>query len=368
MHKIVLIILVTFLFSCMGKQELKEDRNTKILDAHLDGETSSPSKLSDFFDSISFIPIASDSNILIADVADIRFYKEHFYILDSKSVTIIKVNQKGEIVNILSKRGRAPGEYLGINTFDINPSNGDIHIYDWTSKRILIYNNSGIFLRNLPVQDVIRDFAVFANGEYVFYTPDFMKGNRRGLWRVDSEGHFKEQLVSIDENFRYGGIYPKYLHRINDEVVGLMGGEDYDRIYHIEADSISIPFKLDIDRKISKELKENVEPVNSQKYAGLCYTKNNYIETDKLLLLTITDMKKRLMLFYDKVNDKLTHVRKQEDLIEDLDIYTMPYFGNNGLTIGVLDVGYVLNFKALKEKFPFITTDSNPILVVVHSK
>lgn len=368
MNKIVLIISLSFLISCLGKQELKENSNTKILNAHLDGETSSPSRLSDFFDSLSFIPIASDSNTLIADVTDVRFYKEHFYILDSKTFSIIKVDQKGNIKNVLSKRGRAPGEYLGINIFDINPLNGDIHIYDWETKRILIYNNSGTFLRNVPVQDVIRDFAVFANGEYIFYTPDFMKGNRRGLWRVDDQGNFKEQLISIDENFRYGGIYPKYLHRINDDVIGLMGGEDYDRIYHIRTDSISIPFKLDVDRKISKELKESVEPISSEKYAGLCYTKNNYIETDKLLLLTITDMKKRIMLFYDKVNHKLSQVRKQEDLIEDLDIYTMPYFGNNGLMIGVLNVGFVLNFKALKEKFPFITADSNPILVVVQAK
>lgn len=368
MNKIILIISIVFLFSCMGKQELKEDTNTKILNAYLDGETSSPSKLSDFFDSVSFVPIASNSNTLIADVTDVRFYKGHFYILDAKTVAIIEVNQNGDIVNVLSKRGRAPGEYLGISTFDINPSNGNIHIYDWASKRILIYNNLGTFLRNIPVQDVIRDFAVFANEEYVFYTPDFMKGNRRGLWRVDSLGNFKEQLINIDENFRYGGIYPKYLHRINDEIVGLMGGEDYDRIYHISKDSISIPFKLDIDRKISEELKKSVEPVNSQKYVGLCYTKNNYLETDKLLILTVTDMKKRVMLFYDKVNKKLTHVRQQEELIEDLDIYTMPQFGNNGMMVGVLEVGFILNFDVLKEKFPSVMTDSNPVLVVVYPK
>ena len=363
MNKIILIILVIFFYSCKEKQELKEDVNTKVFYAYLDGETASPSKLSDFWNSISFIPIASDSNTLIANIADVRYFDGNFYILDSKTVSIIKVDQNGKIVSVLSKRGRAPGEYLNIDIFDINPSNGEINVYDLASKQIIIYDNSGNFKRNVLVQDIIRDFAVFLNGEYIFYTPDFMKGNRRGLWRVDSLGNFKEQLVYIDEDFRYGGIYPKYLHRINDDVVGLMGGEDYDRVYHIKEDSITVPYKLNIDRKIPEELKSS-DIVDYERHAGLCYTKNNYLETDKLLMLTVTDMKKRLLLLYDKVSQEVSYVRKEKDLIEDIDVYTMPKFGNNGVMIGVLDVGFILNFKELREKFPYITTDSNPVLVV----
>lgn len=363
MNKIVLILSVIFLFSCKGRQELKEDVNTKIFQAYLDGETTSPVKLSDFIDSVSFLPIVSDSNVLIHEINDVRYYKGHFYVLDTKMGAVLEVDERGNIIHILSKRGRAPGEYTGIYAFDINPSNGDIHIYDGGTKQILVYDLSGAFLRKVPVQDIIHDFAVFSNGEYIFYTPEFMKGNQRGLWRVDRQGNFKEQLVSINENFRYGGIYPKYLHRIDDEVVSLMGGEDHDRIYHITKDSITIPYKLDIDRIISEELKGG-EPVNYEKYAGVCYTKSDYLETDKLLMFAVTDMRKRLLFLYNKKDDQIGCIRRQEDLIEDIDAYTMPRYGNNGVMVGVLDVGFVLNFKVLQEKFPFITTDSNPVLVV----
>lgn len=323
--------------------------------------------MSDFLDSLFYIPITPDSNIVIVNISDIRFFKGHFYILDSKTVSIIEIDNSGNIIKTLSKRGRAPGEYLDIDAFDINPSNGEINIYDWTSRQILIYDNSGYFLRKISMQDVIRDFAVFSNGEYIFYAPNFMKGKRRGLWRVDRMGNFKEQLISIDEKFRYGGIYPKYLYRINDEVVGLMGGEDYDRIYHITEDSITIPYKLNIDRKILDELKCK-DFVDFQKYKGLCYSKNSYWETDRILSLTVTDMEKRVMLFYDKITQQLTYIRKSEDLIEDMNVYTMLKFGNSGIMIGVLNVGYILNNSVLQEKFPYINIDSNPLLVVVYPK
>lgn len=368
MNKIIFILSVVFLFSCKGKQELKEDINTKVIQAYLDGETVSPVRLSDYIDSVSFIPIVSDSNVLVVNIADIRYFKGHFYILDLGQGSIIDVDERGNIVHVFCRQGRASGEYVSIGAFDINPSNGDIHIYDDGLRQISIYDCCGTFLRKFAVQDVIRDFAVFSNGEYIFYTPDYMKGNRRGLWRVDRQGNFKEQLVSINENFRYGGIYPKYLRRINDNVVSLMGGEDQDRIYHITEDSITIPYKLDIDRKISEELKNGEKAERSEKYAGVCYTKNNYMETDGLLMLTVTDMRKRVMVFYDKVNQKLDCVRKQDDLIEDIDVYTMPQYGNSGVMVGVLNVGFILSLQVLQERFPFITVDSNPVLVVMRSK
>lgn len=364
MYKAILILSVVLLFSCKGKREFKEDANTKVFQAYLDEETASPARLSDFIDSVSFIPIASDSCLLIADIADVRYFKEHFYILDSKLKSIIEVDGRGNIIHMLSRQGRAPGEYVNIYAFDLNPSNGEIHIYDDGSRQILIYDRLGTFLRKVAVQDIIRDFAVFSNGEYVFYTPDYIKGNRRGLWRVDQQGKFKEQLVSIDENFRYGGIYPKYFHRLNNDVVSLMGGEDHDRIYHITSDGVTVPYKLDIDRTISEELKSGRNTGSYEKYAGVCYTKNDYMETDKLLMLAVTDMKKRLMLLYNKKENKVGYIRRQEDLIEDINAYRMPRYGNNGVMIGVLDVGFILSFKVLQERFPFITTDSNPVLVV----
>lgn len=367
MYKIIFFLAVVFIFSCKGKQEIQEDKNTKIIQAYLDGETSSPIKLSEFFDSVSFVPIVSDSNILIVNIADVRYFKGHFYIWDSKQGSIVEVDKGGNIVHVFCKQGRAPGEYVQMGGFDINPSNGDIHIYDMELQQILVYDRSGTFLRKVVLQDIIRDFAVFSNDEYILYTPDFMKGNRRGLWRIDRQGNFKEQLVSIDEHFRYGGIYPKYLRRMNDDVITLMGGEDHDRIYHITKDGITVPYKLDIDRTISEELIQGQNTEKSEKYAGVCYTKNNYMETDDFLMLSITDFRKQIMVFYNKKNQKLAYVRKQEELIEDIDIYTMPQLGNSGAMIGVLEVGSILSYKVLHEKFPFITSDSNPILVVARS-
>lgn len=362
------IFFVLSLFAaCSGTKDVKEDADTIILEAGFEeGGKTPPLALSEVFDSVTYLPIRSD-DVLIGMIGDIRYHNHRYYILDSQQNMLYVMDETGHILNSISQKGPGPTEYITLQGFDVNPSNEEISLYDNSSKRIQVYSKEGTYLRSIQIDDIIRDFAVLDNGEYLFYTPDFMKGNRRGLWRADKEGEFKEQLVTIDDKFLYGGLYPKYFRRIDDATVGLMGTEDFDRIYHITANSMSVKYKIKTDRVISKDLLS--EPVlDFNKHKGVIYTKNDYLETESLMTLTVTDMENSVLLFYNKNTKKFWPIRKQEDLIEDIYFSIKPQFCGNEILIGVLYSEYILTYRSLQQQFPDITSDSNPVLAISHIK
>lgn len=110
-------------------------------------------------------------------------------------------------------------------------------------------------------------------------------------------------MVTIDDEFLYGGLYPKYFRRIDDATVGLMGTEDFDRVYHITANSMSVKYKIKTDRVIPKDLQSEAV-LDFNKHKGLIYTKNDYVETESLMSLTVTDMEKFVIIFYNKNTKK----------------------------------------------------------------
>ncbi len=368
MGKSTILLFVLSLFTaCSGTKDVKEDAGTIILEAGFEGGgKNTPFILSEVFDSVTYLPIRSD-DVLIGMIGDIRYHNHRYYILDSQQNMLYVMDETGHILNSISQKGPGPTEYITLQGFDVNPSNEEISLYDNSSKRIQVYSKEGTYLRSIQVDDIIRDFAVLDNGEYLFYTSDFMKGNRRGLWRADKEGRFKEQLVTIDDKFLYGGLYPKYFRRIDDATVGLMGTEDFDRIYHITANSMSVKYKIKTDRVIPEDLRS--EPVlDFDKHKGLVYTKNDYVETESLMSLTVTDMKKNMLVFYDKNTGIHWLVTEDSEIVDDIDMYMKSQFCGNNSFIGVLYPGFILSFAVLQKQFPDITSDSNPVLVISHVK
>ena len=364
------ILLLSLFVACSNnKEEIAEHPDTIIFNVDFDigDDESTPLKLSEIIDSISYIQLQSDENNLMGEIGDIKYFNDRYYIHDLTSSSIYIVDKRGSIINKISNIGRARNEYIALYQFDVNPSNGEVSIFDGASKRIQVYCSDGGFLRSTPVHEIVRDFAVLANGDYLLYTPDFMQTNLRGLWKIDAKGEFKEQLVTIDDDFLYGGLHPKYFRRIDDNTIGLMGGEDYDRIYHITADTILVKYKINVAMELPNSVKSK-SVINYEKYKGQVYVKHDYLETDNLLVVTLTDMERDVMLFYDKRKNKLKQIKQSEQLIEDMDIFGPLSICSNNRFIGLLQPRTVLNVQSIKDKFPDIKSDSNPILVVTHLK
>ena len=138
-----------------------------------------PFSMSQFVDTVRYQQI--DSAYTIGHISEVKMAGGCFYICDKHEGIIYKVSQQGKVLLRLANKGRARNEYYNLSDVDVNRKTGEIHVWDAVSHRFIVYSGDGTFVKDVPCNDVVRDFAVMDDGDYLIYTPDFNKESRRGL-------------------------------------------------------------------------------------------------------------------------------------------------------------------------------------------
>ena len=300
MKKIIFIIQITCivsLFSCVKKTETNDSIAVNI---NLK-ENLAPKSIyySDYIDSISYV-VLKNKNI-IGNVKNIKYINEKYYVYDGSASSILIFEKNGNYYNTLSMHGKGPNEYLTIDAFDVNPITGDISILEVSSKRITRYSINGQMLKRIKIKNLARYFAVFPSGNYLLFTPDYMENNRRGLWKINDNGKFIDQLLSIDTKHKFEILKPNFFNRLNNDTIGLIGIEDKDEIYHITDTNVKAKYKMKFDIDFPVKIKEKESTtIDLGKYAGKIYTKDFYLEFKNLMLLAVSDFKKSKLIFFDK--------------------------------------------------------------------
>lgn len=371
MKKYISISIIILSFSCKNKIETKiDDSNYQVFTINFSTSEKNEKtiNISDFTDSISYINLETNKDLLMQSIKSIKYNKDKIYISDFQGQELFIYNTDGKFLNKLNNSGRGPGEYLAISQFEINYENGNIHILDDIGSKIFIYTQNGEFIKSIKVDDIIRDFALLPSGDYLFYTPDYSMGDiKRGLWKVDANGVFKEQLIDIDPEYRYGGIYPRYFQRVDNKTVGLLGGEDKDFIYHITDESIFIAYKFDVDIKITETIKRT-DFMDPNKLKGRAYTKNEYQETNRYIFLNISNYEENISFLYDK-KKKQTIINSRGNYNNDIDsIGGKPLRSTfNNSMIFMVSEKLILNNQEIRDKLNTSIND-NPVLQILYLK
>lgn len=365
-----MIGLFLSLLSCQTKtKEIKlEAKKVFPIDLETRHDFSQKIGLSHIADSIAYVKLEATDSSLISEISEIRFFDGNYFILDRSANAVFIFNQAGKFIRKIKSEGKGPGEYLSVSSFDVDMQKGNIHMFDKISKKMIIYSLSGQMIREFLIDDFVRDFMVLPSGDYVFYTPDYNLGNsRRGLWKTDVNGKFKKQLVTISDDFRYGGIYPDYFCRISDEKVGLLGGEDKDFIYHITDDSLTIPYGFNVNPKIPEGVKMN-PTTNPENMTETAYTKNSYHETKTRLIVQIENGKNSVTLSYNKKTKEREADLKR--IVNDIDsVAGVPTMNAvNGAIVFKIPITRILDNPELKRKFRIEGVKENPVLQLIYFK
>ena len=359
--KLILYLSVLLFLSLSSCQQSETGEEGLCIKVKFGESLNTPFKMSQFVDSVCCVQV--DSTYVIGHINEMKMADGCFYLCDKHEGVLYKVDKEGKVLLRLANRGRAKREYYNISDVDVNQCNGDIHVWDAVSRRFIVYSNDGTFIKDIPNNDIVRDFAVTNNGDYLIYTPDYNGHARRGLWLMDSSGAVKKQLVDIDEDFKYGGLYPSYLISLGNNRFGLMGGEDHDYIYEINNDSVVVRYHLDFGCSIPKELAKRAL-LNFENYKGRIYTKNNYFENKRWLLFYSSNMQQASMSIYDKYENRLYQISKPEDLIQDIALYGRALYMNDSMYVCIIEPNDLSDKEELKRLPIEIGGNTNPLLVI----
>ena len=321
-----------------------------------------PFHFKEMVDTFYYVPL--DDSILVGNVDEIKFVDSVFYLICKNEGRIICFDYSGHFLKTFNKTGHAKDEYVMMSDADIS-SDGSYHIFDCAQHRLLRYTSTGQFCSAINVKEAPRDFAVFSNGDYLFYTPVYYPGDYHdGLWQTDSNGIFKKQLVSPEEGFAYGGVHPTYLNKFSDDKYSLMGAEDSDNIYFATLDTAYTLYHLNFGMKIPDRIK-CVSTTDYEKHKGEIYIKHMYMESSRWVMVQSTDFISQLCFIYDKKSDKEYHITSDKEVIQTEGFGGFYSFPLNDMWVFVLYPSEILQNDSLYKKIPNITEQSNPVLVIV---
>ncbi len=125
---IVLLATVLFSTSCnMASNEKASPLYRVMLDEQI------PEKgIDNLFDKLQIskiAPLETTENSTINVISDVKSVNDKIYVLDKRQQTLFIFDVQGEFLRKLSKQGRGPSEYIGIEHYDVN-ENGDIIVVD----------------------------------------------------------------------------------------------------------------------------------------------------------------------------------------------------------------------------------------------
>jgi hypothetical protein len=240
MRKTIFILLILcVLQSCRSH---KDDEATKVIE--LDTSTKSFDSMDVIADSVSFIPLETNSSAFLGMEFQIVFTDERIMVCDYGGQRILFFDLGGRYIEQISRRGRGPGEYLSMSKVMVDLVNNQIIVYDVLSQKVIYYDREMKFVREIDDfsnNAIIRDIINLPDGGFLCYAFDRsveevgVEGS--GLWRVDSNGEFQESYFIQEEIYKWGYSSSQYsnFQRVSDEVISLKDPHTND-IYHYYCD------------------------------------------------------------------------------------------------------------------------------------
>lgn len=353
---IFISIPVFILISCSSHKRFADyDGNVIDIPVSFTKEYTDIFHLSYMVDTTFLIPL--DSTIKWGYISTIKYRHGNYYLLDSSNQSIYVVDSLGKVLHNVNHRGRAKSEYVSLTAYDVNPISGELVIYDENGDKVITYTKEGVYKSSYFLDtscEIYRDIAVQGNGDIVCCAYDYNGPNaRRGVWLADSTGHFKKQLIEVNDNHRfYVHTTTPLLSRMDDSTLVIAGPIGDDNIYHIHSDgSVSTKYHLTYDKVVNEATlkKEATTSLVNEVYIRHCCMEN----LDWLIVQTGYE-NSYTTLFYDKK----TGVPYISNRNTTIDLEGLEYFGVAGCSY----------HRGCDVSYPDNDINSNPVLIVYITK
>lgn len=115
--------------------------------------------LSLYTESWDTVYLEATDKSLVGDIRKVSFYDGLLFVgsqYSSQDYVIMVFDDRGHYLNRIGNKGRARQEYLDISCWTVDSVRSEVLIYDRTSQRILYYNYSGKYLRDLSIPEELQ--------------------------------------------------------------------------------------------------------------------------------------------------------------------------------------------------------------------
>ncbi|TSA37662.1 MAG: 6-bladed beta-propeller [Porphyromonadaceae bacterium] len=116
------------------------------------------------------IPIEYSTDKIIGEIDIVKPDGDDFLVLDYNDQSIKKISHDGKITGSFSHRGKGPGEYRTLDDFLVHPDTHEIIVVGASSKKIIFYDSSGIFLREFKLDFWGRRMALLSEDKIICFS------------------------------------------------------------------------------------------------------------------------------------------------------------------------------------------------------
>ncbi len=108
-------------------------------------------KLSELYDSISYVKLETTHESLIGTIKKIIPYKDNFIIFDNKYSNIFVFDAVGKFIKRIGDKGTGPNEYIKVDDICFDQTKNRLFVLDNTRGRIQVFDDNGKVLYNVKL-------------------------------------------------------------------------------------------------------------------------------------------------------------------------------------------------------------------------
>jgi hypothetical protein len=240
--------ILLLLFSCQtnhipGNETVKiELKNEETVSLIADG----------IFESVKYVPLQTEENVLIADIKKVKIVNDKIYLFDNKQESIFIFDRDGRFLRKFQKKGRGSGEYFELMDFEVDDKY--LYIAARVPGGVLRYDLESFRFIDIIGRDLMPYRIICNSQSLLMYMANASSKEMKDIYIFDKHsGKETGRYKDLNENRIHWTSSASYLAEHNGKMYGFFHA-DY-TVYQFTSDDYVPILSLDFgkDNMMPKE-------------------------------------------------------------------------------------------------------------------